>query len=107
VTARYAGSLAADEIEAMRSQLKDVVSSHGRVRLLMEYGDVDIGRIEPKAMWEDLKNTDLMPYIDKVAVVADQGWLQKAASLADLFPGVSVEAFGLGRRDEALSWVQR
>jgi hypothetical protein len=40
---------------AARERLKTVIRERGSARLLVEYGAVDLGRVEPRAMWEDLK----------------------------------------------------
>jgi hypothetical protein len=55
VTMTYDGPLHAEEMVAVRERLTTVVRERGSARLLVEYGTVDLGRIEPRAMWEDLR----------------------------------------------------
>jgi hypothetical protein len=55
VTMTYDGPLHAEEMVAVREQLTTVVRERGSARLLVEYGTVDLGRVEPRAMWEDLR----------------------------------------------------
>jgi hypothetical protein len=55
VTMTYDGPLHAEEMVAVRERLTTVVCERGSARLLVEYGTVDLGRVEPRAMWEDLR----------------------------------------------------
>ena len=50
VTATYDGSVDAEEMIAVRDRLHTVIRRHGRARLLVEYGEVVRGRIEPRAL---------------------------------------------------------
>ncbi|HWM03031.1 MAG TPA: STAS/SEC14 domain-containing protein, partial [Actinophytocola sp.] len=104
VTATYDGSVDAEELIAVRDRLRTVIRRHGRARLLVEYGEVDLGRIEPRAIWEDLKTTGVLADVDRIAVVADQGWLDTMASAAGAILPVQVCTFGRGRRDDAVAW---
>jgi hypothetical protein len=47
--ATTAAILASEKVSA-------VVAERGSAKLLLEVQDVDLGRIEPKALWEDLKS---------------------------------------------------
>lgn len=106
VTATYDGSVDAEEMIAVRDWLHAVIRRHGRARLLVEYGDVDLGRIEPRAIWEDLKTIGVLSDVDRVAVVADQGWLDTTASAAGAILPTEVRTFGRARRDDAIAWLR-
>jgi hypothetical protein len=106
VTATYDGSADTEEMIAVRDRLHTVIRRHGRARLLVDYGEVDLGRIEPRAIWEDLKTTGVLTDVDRIAVVADQGWLEKVASAAGAILPVQVRTFERDRRDDAIAWLQ-
>ncbi|AGF71812.1 STAS/SEC14 domain-containing protein [Corynebacterium halotolerans] len=106
VTAAYSGSIGTEEMEHLRSTVQQVIDREGSVRLLTEFGDIEPGRIEPKAWIEDLRMTGILGDIEKMAVVAGAAWLQKWTELAGgLIPG-EVETFDAGQRDEARDWLR-
>lgn len=105
VTATYDGSLSTEEMTSLRQQLDAVIAEHGEAKLLVEYGDVDFGRIEPKAMWEDLKTAGVLRDVDKVAVVTDAGWVDKLSGLAGVVTPATVKVFSRDEQSAALSWL--
>ncbi len=82
VTVTYEGSLGAADVVALRDRLTAVIQERGSARLLIEYGDVDLGRVEPRAMWEDLRSAGVLKDVTRAAIVADQGWIDTLTSLA-------------------------
>ena len=106
VTVTYKDSAGADEMVSVREKLSAVVAERGSAKLLLEVQDVDLGRIEPKALWEELKSAHLADDIDRLAIVADSGAIEKLAGAADRFTSVEVRAFDSGQRDDAVVWLQ-
>lgn len=106
VTATYAGSNTAEEMIALRARLHTVIRRNRRARLLVEYGEVILGRIEPLALWEDLKATGMLTDLDRIAVVADQEWLDTVASVAGAILPAQVRTFDRVQRDDAIAWLQ-
>jgi len=106
VTVTYDRSAGADEMVAAREKVSAVVAERGSAKLLLDVQDVDLGRIEPKAFWEELKSAHLADDIDKLAIVADSGALEKLASVADSVTSIEVRAFDSGQRDDAVIWLQ-
>jgi hypothetical protein len=107
VAARYDGSLSTDEMTALRRQIDAVVAEHGSARLLAEYGDVDLRRIEPGAVWEDLKTAGVLTDVDKVAIVAGLGWIRRLSEIAGAIAPVEVEVFDPAERFSAMSWLRQ
>lgn len=105
VTATYSGSLGTDEMETLRDQLSTIVDQHGTVRLLVELGDIDLGRIEPRAIWEDLKLAGMIDNLDRYALVADQDWVGALSSAADAVTPFGLRVFPGDRRDDAVAWL--
>jgi hypothetical protein len=101
----YDGSLGADEMVALRERLGNLIRERGSARLIVEYGAIDLGRIEPRAMWEDLRSAGLVKDVSKVAVLADQGWIETLASAVGTVLPVEVRSFHRDQRDEAVAWL--
>jgi len=106
VTAAYSGSIATEEMEQLRSTARQVIDRDGSVRLLLEYGDIDPGRIDPKAYFEDLKMTGILGDIHKMALVTDTSWIRTSAELFGAVISGEVQTFDADQRDEALLWLR-
>jgi hypothetical protein len=101
----YDGALGADEMVALRERLTKVIQERGSARLLVEYRDVELARIEPRAMWEDLKSAGLLKDVTRAAVVADQGWVETLASAVGTVLPLEVRSFDRDQCDEAMAWL--
>lgn len=106
VIAVYSGSLDTEEMEALRATVQQVIEREGSVRLLAEFGEVELGRVEPKAWVEDLKMVGILGDIEKMAVIADPSWLQKWSELAGGLISGELKTFDIAERDEAASWLR-
>jgi hypothetical protein len=106
VTVTYEGSAGADEMVDVREKLSAVVAERGSAKLLLELQHIDLGRIEPKALWEEVKTAHLVDDIDRLAIVADSGAIEKMANAADHLGSIEVRAFDSGQRDDAVIWLQ-
>ena len=82
-----------------------VIRERGSARLLIESGTIDLGRVEPRAMWEDLRTAGVVKDLTRVAVVADQGWIEPLSSVAGAVLPVEVRSFPRDQRDEAVPWL--
>ncbi len=105
VTADYSGSLDVDDEKKLRSVLEEAVARSGKIRLLVTIGDIDLGRIEPKAAWMDLKAAGFFHDVEKLAVVTDASWLSKLSDWAGDLTDVTVETYPSGQRDNAVAWI--
>ena len=105
VTATYDGSLSAEEMDALRAELRNVKDEHGGVRMLLQYGQVDLGRIEPEAFWKDLKTAGMLGDVERCALVTDADWVETLGSVADRLAPFEVRTFGTDERDEAVAWL--
>jgi hypothetical protein len=101
----YDGALGADEMVALRERLGALIRERGSARLVVEYGHVDLGRVEPRAMWEDLKSAGLIKDVTKVAVLADQGWIETLSSAVGTVLPSEVRSFHRDQRDQAVAWL--
>jgi SpoIIAA-like len=101
----YDGALGADEMVALRERLGTLIRERGSARLIVEYGAIDLGRVEPRAMWEDLRSAGLVKDVSKVAVLADQGWIETLASAVGTVLPAEVRSFHRDQRDHAVAWL--
>jgi hypothetical protein len=106
VIATYDGALTAEEVIAVREKLAGVIAQHGNARMLVEYGDVDLSRMQPRAVWEDLKSAGLMRTVEKAAVLTDTRWVKSLSTAAGVLAPIDVRVYDTGQRAEALSWLQ-
>ncbi len=105
VTADYSGSLGVDDEKNLRSVLQEAVNRSGRIRLLVTIGDIDLGRMEPKAVWMDLKTAGFFKDVDKLAVVTDASWLAHVSDWAGDLTDMSVGTYPSGQRNNAVAWI--
>ena len=105
VTVTYDGSLGTEETVALRDRLTAVIRDRGSARLLVEYGAIDLSSVEPRAMWEDLRTAGVLKDVVRVAVLADQGWIDTLASLTGTLLPVEVGSFHRDQRDDAVAWL--
>lgn len=106
VTATYSGSLGADETANLRRQVETVIASEGSARLLLEVGDLDAGRVEPKAVWEDLKSARLLDDITRMALVGDDTLMSGLAQAMGTLSSTETKTFAADDRDQAVVWLQ-
>ena len=102
----YSGAVDSAEFEALRDQLVAFLDANDPADLLAVYGDIELGKIEPKALWEDLRSAGLEKKVRRAALLTDAGWLATLARGASHFIQAEVRVFGLAERDEALAWLQ-
>ncbi len=105
VTVDYSGSLGVDDEKKLRSVLQEAVDRSGKIRLLATIGDIDLGRMEPKAVWMDLKAAGLFNKVDKMAVVTDASWLAHVSDWVGDLTEMAVETYPSGQRDNAVAWI--
>lgn len=105
VTADYSGSLDVEDEKKLRNVLQKAIDNNGTIRLLVSIGEIDLGSIEPKAAWMDLKAAGFFDNVEKLAVVTDAGWLSQISDWAGDLTSMTVETFPTGQRDDAVSWL--
>lgn len=106
VMALYDGALTQPEVTAARERLDDVIAEHGKARMLVEYGDVDLGEMEPRAVWEDLKSAGLMRDVEKAAVLTDTRWVKALSKAAGVVTPTDIQVYDTRQRAQALSRLQ-
>lgn len=105
VTLDFGGGLDVEDEQQLRDALDPVIAQHGSARLLASIGEIDLGRVEPKAAWMDLKAAGYVDKIDRVAVVSDAGWLTKISEWAGELTSMTLQTFPAAERDQAMAWL--
>lgn len=107
VTLDFGGSLDVEDEQRLRSALDPVIEQHGRARVLASIGEIDPGRVEPKAAWMDLKAAGYADKIDRLAVVSDASWLAKLSEWTGELTSLTIETFPSDQRDQAIAWLSQ
>ncbi|RFA10203.1 hypothetical protein B7R54_14040 [Subtercola boreus] len=101
----YAGAVDAAEFEALRDALSAFLDANDPADILGIYSDIDLTKIEPKALWEDLKSAGLEKKVRRAALLTGSLMLKTLAKGASHFIQADVRVFGLDERDAALEWL--
>lgn len=107
VTLDFGGSLDVDDEQRLRSALDPVIEQHGSARILAAIGEIDVGRVEPKAAWMDLKAAGYLGKIDRLAVLSDASWLTRISEWTGELTSLRVETYSSEQRDQAMAWLSQ
>ena len=98
------GRVTKDEVTAACERMARDIEEAGTVRVLENV--VGFEGIGLAAIWEDLRLAlPLARKIDKVAVVADQGWIRAAVGVGRLFTSAEIRHFAPGEAAAARLWL--
>ena len=108
VALRAGGTLTADDIDRAWASLDAALDEAQSVGVYLEI--VGLEGVTLAGIVRDiatgLQNLKDLPRFERVAVVTDSGWIQKAAKLEDLLiPGIDVRAFSPEEEAAAMAWL--
>jgi hypothetical protein len=99
------GSLTAAEVKEMQREIGQAIDTHGMVRLLCEFGDLQVP--SAAAIWEDLKFTpQYVTSIERFALVGDKRWHTWLGQLSRWLTKADARAFEGSQLPEAWSWLK-
>jgi hypothetical protein len=105
VAYHVSGRVTREEVEAVHGEIEAAIGRHGRVRILVQVGELSLP--EPLAVLEDLK---LMPEfvgdVERFALAGDQRWQPWVTRLAGLLTRGEVRHFASDEVDLALEWLE-
>lgn len=87
----------------------DELRARSRMNLYLEVAN--LGKVEPKALWEDIKFSiknikEITDKIDKVALVTDIEWLRTLIGTSGkLTPKTEIKTYSFINSDKAIIWV--
>lgn len=105
VTLDFSGSLHVDDEQEIRAALDPVIAAHGSARVLIAMGQIDVGEVEPKALWMDIKGAGYLDDIERAALVSDASWLTKLTEWTGNLAPLEVRTFHPEERDDAMAWL--
>jgi hypothetical protein len=98
------GAITLADIEAVLPKFKADVARCGKVRVLETLGRIE--GIQPRALWEDLKQgLPMMNTVSRAALVTDQSWVGVLSDIAKPFLPATVRHFPTERAAEARAWL--
>ena len=85
--------------------IEHALAEHGKVRLVCRFGP-EFDEFEPGAIWADAKLGVHHPAAyERVAVVMDAAWANKAVRIASLLIPGTMRAFPLSELEAAKAWA--
>lgn len=87
----------------------DELRARSRMNLYLEI--VNFGKVEPKAVWEDIKFSvknikEITDKIDKVALVTDIEWFRTLVDTSGkLIPKTDIRTYSFINSDKAVIWI--
>ena len=99
------GKIKSEDYQIINRQLEQAVRQSGKVKFYLEF--LHLEGITPAALWEDTKSgLKHAGDIDKVALLGSKDWVENLTEAGDFVtPGIDMEFFELGRKQEALNWL--
>ena len=99
------GKIKSEDYRIINRQLEQAARQSGKVKLYLELLDVE--GITPAALWEDTKSgLEHAGDLDKVALLGSKDLVENLTKAGDFVtPGIDIEFFELGRKQEALDWL--
>jgi hypothetical protein len=104
VEIKVSGTVTNADLSSEMGRLSVDLEENGKHRIL-EIIEHFTG-MEPAAMWTDVKlGIPLASKVDRVAVVADQGWIRALTNLGRLFTRAELKTFEPTQIAEARAWI--
>lgn len=105
VSVTLGGSVSVDEDAAARRVFEELAARHGDARMLLDYEGVDLSRVEPAAVWENLKGTHLLEVVDRIGIVAHTCTMSTFVKALGALSKIDVRCFIPDQRLAALAWL--
>jgi hypothetical protein len=99
---RLEGDIMKDDLTKLRPML-ELTLKEDDAKAYVEIGELD--KITPNAVVQDLKNIPYYNQFSRVAIVADQMWVQALTKVSDPVMKVKMKGFDADQKNEALRWL--
>lgn len=105
VAVRLWGTVTRHDYDTMLPIMEEKINRHGKINVLAEIGELEDFSI--MALWQEVK-FDLKHLADfrRVAVVANQKWLDRLSTFSNLLTPAQVRYFLPNEKEAALTWVK-
>jgi len=98
------GKVTRDGYQKLLEKMKAQIAEGAPVSYLVELKNLN--GVEMGAMWEDLKfGLSSMKHMKRIALVADQNWVEWFSKIADPITRVAIKTFHKNQEYEAWEWV--
>jgi len=99
------GPITKAEMDPMIEKLDGMIHEFGKIRVVEVIRN--IGKIEPAALWADLKwEPRHINSFSHVAIVADQKWIEWMVKPLDLLIPCEIKLFHLDELEAAREWIR-
>lgn len=99
------GSMSRKEFDKLVEQAEEMIEAYGKIKIIEIIND--IGKIQPSAIWADLKwEPTHLKYFSHAAVVADQKWIEWMIAPFRPFISAEIKVFHLDELEEARNWIK-
>ncbi|MFG0328491.1 MAG: STAS/SEC14 domain-containing protein [Phycisphaerales bacterium] len=87
------------------NEMEAMIDEYGQIKVIEIIRH--IGKIEPSAMWEDMKwSPRHLKHFSHAAIVADQKWIEWMTAAVKPFISTEVRFFHLDELEEAREWLK-
>ncbi len=105
VVIRVSDVLHHTDYESLAPKLEDIITEHGKIRMLCYMEDFKGWDLQ--AMWDDLQlDIKHRKDIDKLAIVAQEGWLEWGVKFSRLFIDGEARFFKPDESEMAMGWIK-
>lgn len=98
------GKVTRGDFDKAVAKMETMIARHGKIKILEVVHN--IGKMEPSAIWEDIKwSPKHLKDFSHAAVVADQKWIEWVTALVKPFVSVEIRFFHTDEIDNARRWL--
>ncbi|EDY20156.1 UspA domain protein [Chthoniobacter flavus Ellin428] len=98
------GKLSRSDFDHIVPETERLIQKYGKIRILVILHDFDGWDLG--ATWEEIKwEAKHFNHVDRIAIVGDERWHKRMASLCGSFTTARVHYFALDALDAAYQWV--
>ncbi len=97
------GPIEAEDYRSVEPKLEQLSNEYNKLDFLLTVES--IGSMSPAAMWEDLKMTQFLGKLERIALISEAEWYDRLAGVVNVLPGVTLKHFEPGQRETALGWL--
>lgn len=100
------GRITREDFDTIAPQIEAFVDAHAPIGFVEVIHRFD--GFEASLLWDGIKlDRRLLPHIEKVAVVGDQGWLTPISKAAGAVLSTKLRTFALADLEDARAWARR
>lgn len=106
---RIEGAIDREDIDRAFAEVDEKLAGEGSIRVYVELRSITGVSVEAllRDLWLGIQRLNLLPRLEKSALVTDLEWLRRMAGMPDMiFPGLQLKAYSLAEQPEAWAWIK-